>query len=87
MTETRHFIRDAYGWTCKRCRASRDETTARAPHADTLPRFFREGEAEEREPSLSFPLVARWTDDSHRTLACPRCRIEEDLSHDDAAHD
>ena len=57
--------------------ASRDATAT--PRADALARFFREGEAEEREPRLSAHSLARWTDDSHRTLRCPRCGVEEEI--------
>ena len=54
---------------------------ARGPtSADALPRFFREGEAEEREPRLASHTLARWTDDSRRTLRCPRCGVEEEIS-------
>ncbi|HEV3468889.1 MAG TPA: hypothetical protein VG148_06180 [Pyrinomonadaceae bacterium] len=75
MPETRHFINDGYGWACKRCRAAGD---ADAPSADTpLPRFFREGEAEDRNPRLSSPSLARWKDAARRALVCPRCGIEE----------
>ena len=77
MRETTHFVNEGYGWTCKRC----DDSAAQdAPPADSpLPRFFREGEAEERETKLSNPSLARWKDDSHRTLVCPLCGVEEEL--------
>ena len=58
--------------------ASRDAPAT--PRADVLPRFFREGEAEERDPRLSAHSLARWTDDSRRTLRCPRCGVEEEIS-------
>ena len=47
--------------------------------APALPRFFREGEAEEREPHLSAGALARWKDDSRRALLCPRCGVEETI--------
>jgi len=72
------FVNDGYGWTCKVCR---DEAAAVAsPDESSLPRFFREGEAEEREPRLSTPALARWKDKKQRTLECPRCGVEEKLS-------
>jgi hypothetical protein len=78
MSETLHFINDGYGWACRRCR---DELSTRPqPAAPSLPRFFREGEAEDREPRLSSPLLARWKDDAPRTLVCPRCGVAEDLA-------
>ncbi len=74
-----HFINDGYGWTCNACREA--STTHTSDAATRLPRFFREGEAEERDSSsLSFPLLARWTDDTRRTLACPRCGIAEEIA-------
>jgi len=47
--------------------------------ASALPRFFRQGEAEEREPRLSADALARWKDDSRRALLCPRCGVEEEI--------
>ena len=75
MPETQHFVNDGYGWQCKRCRAADDAHAADAP----LPRFFSEGEAEDREPRLSSPLLARWKDDAGRALVCPRCGVEESI--------
>lgn len=77
MPETLHFVNDGFGWECRRCREGAG-ARAQAPDA-SLPRFFREGEAEEREPRLSSPLLARWKDDTRRALVCPRCGAEEDL--------
>jgi hypothetical protein len=78
VRETKHFVNEGFGWTCKRCG---EQEAPRAPTADDLlPRFFREGEAEERETRLSNSFLARWKDDSRRTLVCPRCGVEEDLS-------
>jgi hypothetical protein len=77
MRETAHFVNEGYGWTCKRCRE--DGVAPASPSSDTLARFFREGEAEEREPRLSSTTLARWKDDTRRTLVCPRCGAEEDV--------
>ena len=52
-------------------------TTARALETEARARFFREGEAEEREVKLSEPALARWRDDVREVLVCPRCEIEE----------
>ena len=93
MPETKHFVNDGYGWACKRCLAVEDADAQRGAsdeigasrgasattRDDALARFFREGEAEEREPRLSAHSLARWTDDSHRTLRCPRCGVEEEI--------
>jgi len=51
-------------------------SSTRAP---ALARFFREGEAEERETRLSAGALARWKDDSRRALVCPRCGVEETI--------
>ena len=74
MPETEHFVNDGTGWECKRCRASTGDTAA---PDDGPGRFFREGEAEEGGPRLSEDALARWKDDSRRTLVCPRCGAEE----------
>jgi hypothetical protein len=70
------FVNDGYGWTCMRC--AEQHAHADAPDG-LLPRFFREGEAEEREPRLSNHALARWKDDIRRTLLCPRCGVEEEI--------
>ncbi|HYY98884.1 MAG TPA: hypothetical protein VE642_09855 [Pyrinomonadaceae bacterium] len=78
------FINDGRGWECKRCRAEDasaldDEAHEASPSSRALPRFFREGEAEEREPRLSSSALARWKDSTRRALVCPRCGAEEEL--------
>jgi hypothetical protein len=74
-----HFFNEGFGWTCRRCH---QETKARESHTDSRARFFTEGEAEGRDPKLSAPALARWRDDSRRTLVCPRCEVEESLKAD-----
>jgi hypothetical protein len=69
-----HFRKTDYGWTCKHCEARRTPT---AQAAGGRARFFTEGEAEEREPRLASPALARWRDSAHTTLLCTRCGIEE----------
>ena len=91
MRETESFINEVRGWECKRCRAggadasegfgtldeeAREEA---ASSSNLLPRFFREGEAEEREPRLAARTLARWRDETRRALVCPRCGAEEIL--------
>jgi hypothetical protein len=78
VPETEHFINDGFGWECKHCRESGGRHTP--PGDAALARFFREGEAEEREPRLSAQALARWKDSTRRTLRCPRCGVEEDIS-------
>ncbi|HYE64741.1 MAG TPA: hypothetical protein VD966_04105 [Pyrinomonadaceae bacterium] len=77
MTETEHFINWGYGWVCRHCYP---EAEARLSVDGTLARFFTEGEAEDKEPALSMPVLARWRDATRRTLVCPRCGIEEAIS-------
>lgn len=57
--------------------SSADSDANSSSRAPALPRFFREGEAEERETRLSAGALARWKDDSRRALVCPRCGVEE----------
>ena len=86
MRETEHFVNDGYGWACRRCRASfgADDSAgtrgSASADAGALARFFREGEAEEREVRLSSDALARWKDDSRRVLLCPRCGVEESVA-------
>lgn len=77
MRETEHFVNDGYGWACRHCRALEDSN---APADETkLARFFREGEAEERDTRLAANALARWTDDSRRALRCTHCGVEEEI--------
>ncbi len=75
--EIEHFINEGFGWVCKHCSAG---TEARAGEKPGRARFFREGEAEEKEPPLSTPALARWTSAARTALACPRCGIQEVVS-------
>jgi hypothetical protein len=72
--EIDHFINEGFGWVCKHCSAA---MKARVNEQSTRARFFTEGEAEEKEPQLSTPALARWTSPTRRALSCPRCGIEE----------
>jgi hypothetical protein len=85
VRETGHFVNGGRGWECRRCldadaSALGDNADEGEPSSNALPRFFREGEAEEREPRFASHALARWKDDTRRALVCPRCRIEEDLT-------
>ncbi len=72
-----HFHNNGYGWTCKRCSA---EQTERAAQTGQRARFFSEGEAEEREVRMDTVALARWRDEAHETLVCPRCGIAESVA-------
>jgi hypothetical protein len=86
VRETEHFVNEGFGWECRRCReASGAEASERgggeppAAKAASLPRFFREGEAEGGGPRLSSPSLARWVDGSRKKLRCPLCGVEEEF--------
>jgi hypothetical protein len=70
-----HFINHGYGWTCRHCPT--EETVTGRATSGARARFFSEGEAEEREPKLSVSTLARWRDESHRELVCPKCGVVE----------
>ena len=40
-------------------------------------RYFREGEAEAKQPKLASPALAKWLDPARTTLTCPRCGVTE----------
>lgn len=74
MFEIDEFYNNGFGWICKRC--ERDLRVAKHDEGDNLPRVWREGEAESKQPKLSAP-VARWLDPARKQLICPRCGITE----------
>jgi hypothetical protein len=74
MTELNDFFNEGHGWVCRPCYKEL-ESEAGSGHA--MPRFFREGEAESKNPDLRSRALARWTDKTRRFLACPRCGIVE----------
>lgn len=76
--EIDHFINPGYGWMCKHCAAEREAGVVALVKGRA--RFFTEGEAESKEPALSTPALARWRDATRRTLYCPSCGIEEQVS-------
>jgi hypothetical protein len=71
------FVNEGFGWTCRRCL---EQQSAREARAGPRARFFSEGEAEDRDPKLSAPALARWRDASRRTLVCPNCGAEETVT-------
>ena len=86
MIETEHFVKERFGWVCRRCcdaarggaAAGVEDTGRRASLTEGRARFFHEGEAEEREQKLSAPGLARRRDaGGRRNLFCPSCGAEE----------
>jgi rubrerythrin len=77
-----HFVNEGYGWTCRRCGEETSGELARSSDEDGRARFFREGEAEEREgAALSSRTLARWRDEgARRFLRCPVCGVEEEFT-------
>lgn len=75
MLELENFYNAGTGWICKRCEEESKETEP--PQEDgSLPRVWREGEAESKRPKLAAPL-AKWTNAARNQLACPRCGVSE----------
>jgi hypothetical protein len=71
-----HFRNTGFGWTCKRC-GDEEQRSAAQGSQGSRGRFFHEGEAEARATELSTRALARWRDDAHTILYCPRCGVEE----------
>jgi rubrerythrin len=74
MIELNDFFNEGQGWVCRHC----DTELATKPKIENrMPRFFREGEAESKQPVMSNAALAKWADPAHRTLVCPLCGITE----------
>lgn len=69
------FYNTGFGWICRHCERElkAEQVVAESEHA----RFYREGEAETKQPSLSNLALAKWADPARPTLTCPRCGITE----------
>ncbi len=73
--ELNDFYNDGFGWICKPC--DREFKQFDNLSEDKVSRLMREGEAESKQPSFSNLALAKWADEAHRTLTCPRCGITE----------
>jgi hypothetical protein len=71
--ELDHFYNHGFGWVCRRCEGELQGSDAEEQHA----RFYLEGEAESKAPSLTSRAIAKWTDPAQTTLICPRCGLTE----------
>lgn len=69
-----NFHNDGTGWVCLRCER---DLAAAAEIESSHSRFFREGEAESKFPSLASEARAKWLDAERETLICPRCGVTE----------
>ena len=72
MIELDNFYNDGFGWVCKAC-----ERELRAEENSEHARYFREGEAEVKQPRLANPALAKWLDPARTMLTCPRCAVTE----------
>jgi hypothetical protein len=73
MTELQNFYNAGFGWICRACERESEPPNENANHS----RLLREGEAESKTPRFSSYALAKWTDQTRRTLVCPRCGIIE----------
>ena len=73
MIELNDFYNDGCGWVCRQCDS---ELRADTPGLKRS-RIFTEGEAESKVPVMANPALAKWTDQTRRSLTCPRCGVTE----------
>lgn len=74
-SELKSFYNDGFGWICKICERELNRLDDSAEKNQA--RLMREGEAESKKPQFSNLALAKWTDETKRTLMCPRCGITE----------
>ena len=70
MHQTNHFFNLGYGWLCKHCSA---EDSERKQHERTHPH-------EPHQHQQSHLALAKWIDEAHHGLECPRCGIVEKIA-------
>lgn len=75
MIEIENFYNSGFGWICRRCEREQSDQNA----DQNLPRVWREGEAETKQPKLAAP-VAKWFDSARTKLICPNCNTIEAIS-------
>lgn len=73
--ELDHFYNHGFGWVCRRCEGGSGEAGPDRKHA----RFYLEGEAESKSPSLTNSAIAKWADPAQTILICPRCGLTEQV--------
>jgi len=67
MHQTTHFFNLGYGWLCKHCSAEESERKHHDHH-------------HHRDHKTQSLALAKWLDDEHHGLMCPRCGIEEHIT-------
>ena len=72
VIELDNFYNDGFGWICRHC-----ERELKAPDPGEHARFYREGEAEAKQPRLADQARAKWLDPARTMLTCPRCGVTE----------
>ncbi|MBX7170588.1 MAG: hypothetical protein K1X72_06490 [Pyrinomonadaceae bacterium] len=77
MIEYNDFYNDGFGFVCKHCEREMKEKEASSTHRHA--RFMREGEAENKQTTLSNSALAKWLDKAQTTLICPNCGITEKI--------
>jgi len=73
--ELNDFYNDGFGWICKPC--EHEFKQLHDSSENKISRLMSEGESESKQPSFSNLALAKWADEAHRTLTCPRCGITE----------
>jgi ssDNA-binding Zn-finger/Zn-ribbon topoisomerase 1 len=68
MHQTTHFFNLGYGWLCKHCSAE---------NAERQHRQHSNNNGERKMPNLA---LAKWIDEEHHGLLCPRCGMQELVS-------
>jgi hypothetical protein len=71
--ELNDFYNDGFGWICRHCERDLKPQVSESSRS----RLMREGEAESKQPALSSVALAKWTNETRKTLLCPRCGITE----------
>ena len=77
MPELKHFSNSGFGWICKICEREIETDKKITEHS----RLMREGESESKTPRFSNSALAKWSDENHKILICPRCEIIEARTH------
>ena len=75
MHQTTHFFNLGYGWLCKHCSA--EEAERRQHHQTHTTSKQSQNNAHTGERPMTNLALAKWIDEEHHGLTCPRCGIKE----------